>query len=144
MFGLNRSSKIPIWKKKFKISLLTWKNKLLHEIILFVPIRCWINLFDGLRAQNPKITSYGPTWARFAQLIKVKLAQKLNFLVSINNYIFKNSLHQDRSCGAKELNNPGPLYSKPKAYAEEEEMPEDEQRKSKLPRDIAKDNPVLG
>ena len=43
----------------------------------------------------------------------------------------------------KELSNPGPLYTKPKAYAEEEEMPEDEQRKSKLPRDIAEDNLVL-
>ena len=46
--------------------------------------------------------------------------------------------------GVKELSNLGPLYTKPKAYAEEEEMPEDEQRKSKLPRDIAEDNPVLG
>ena len=29
-------------------------------------------------------------------------------------------------CGVKELSNPGPLYSKPKAYVEEEETPEDE------------------
>lgn len=47
-------------------------------------------------------------------------------------------------CGAKELSNPGPLYSEPKAHVEEEETPEDEQRKSKLPRDIAEDNPILG
>ena len=47
-------------------------------------------------------------------------------------------------CGAKELSNPGPLYSEPKAHTEEEETPEDEQRKSKLPRDIAEDNPLLG
>ena len=47
-------------------------------------------------------------------------------------------------CGVKELNNLGPLYSEPKACAEEEEMPEDEQRRSKLLRDIAEDNPVLG
>ena len=46
-------------------------------------------------------------------------------------------------CGVKELNNPDPLHTEPKAYAEEEEMPEDEQRKSKLPRDIAEDNLVL-
>ena len=46
--------------------------------------------------------------------------------------------------GVKELSNPGPLYTEPKAHAEEEEMPEDEQRESKLPRDIAEDNPVLG
>ena len=45
--------------------------------------------------------------------------------------------------GVKELSNLGPLDTKPKAYAEEEEMPEDEQRKSKLPRDIAEDNLVL-
>ena len=31
----------------------------------------------------------------------------------------------------------------PKAHAEKEETPEDEQRKSKLPRDIAEDNPIL-
>ena len=47
-------------------------------------------------------------------------------------------------CGVKELSNPGPLYIEPKAHAEEEETPEDEQRKSKLPRDIVEDNLVLG
>ena len=31
-----------------------------------------------------------------------------------------------------------------KAHAEKEETPEDEQRESQLPRDIAEDNPVLG
>ena len=34
-------------------------------------------------------------------------------------------------CGAKEFDNPGPLYTKPKAHAEEGEMAEDEQRKPK-------------
>ena len=48
------------------------------------------------------------------------------------------------SCGVKELSSPGPLHTGPKAHAEEEEMPEDEQRESKLPRDIAEDNLVLG
>ena len=47
-------------------------------------------------------------------------------------------------CGAKEFGNPVPFHIKPKAYAEEEEMSEVEQRRSKLPRDIAEDNPVLG
>ena len=47
-------------------------------------------------------------------------------------------------CGVKELNSPEPLHTGPKAYVEEEETPEDEQRESKLPRDIAEDNPVLG
>ena len=46
--------------------------------------------------------------------------------------------------GIKELSSLGPLYTEPKAHAEEEEMPEDEQRESKLPRDITEDNPVLG
>ena len=46
--------------------------------------------------------------------------------------------------GVKELNSPDPLHTGPKAYAEEEETPEDEQRESKLPKDIAEDNPVLG
>ena len=46
-------------------------------------------------------------------------------------------------CGVKELSNPGPLYTELKAYVEEEETPEDEQRKSKLARDIVEDNPVL-
>ena len=47
-------------------------------------------------------------------------------------------------CGVKELSNPDPLHTEPKAHAEKEEMPEDEQGESKLPRDIAEDNPVLG
>ena len=46
--------------------------------------------------------------------------------------------------GAKESGNPGPFHIKPKAYAEEKEMSKDEQRRSKLPGDIAKDNFVLG
>ena len=47
-------------------------------------------------------------------------------------------------CEVKELSNPSPLHTVPKAHAEEEETPEDEQRESKLPRDIVEDNPVLG
>ena len=46
-------------------------------------------------------------------------------------------------CGAKEFGNPGPFHIKPKAHAEEEEMSEDEQRRSKLPGDVTEDNPVL-
>ena len=41
-------------------------------------------------------------------------------------------------CGAKEFGNPGSFHIKPNAYAE------DEQRRSKLPGDVAEDNPVLG
>ena len=47
-------------------------------------------------------------------------------------------------CGAEGFGNPSPFHIKPKAHAEEEKMSEDEQRRSKLPRDIAEDNPVLG
>ena len=41
-------------------------------------------------------------------------------------FIFKNCI-----CGVKEFGNSGPLYTKPKAHTEEEEMAEDEQRKPK-------------
>ena len=47
-------------------------------------------------------------------------------------------------CGAKEFGNPDPFHIKHKAHVEEEEMSEDEQRMSKLPGDVAEDNPVLG
>ena len=47
-------------------------------------------------------------------------------------------------CGVKELSSLGPLHTSPKAHAEKEETLEDEQRESKLPRNIAEDNPVLG
>ena len=47
-------------------------------------------------------------------------------------------------CGAKEFGNPGPFHIKPKAHAEEEEMSEDERRKSKLSGDVVEDNLVLG
>ena len=50
----------------------------------------------------------------------------------------------NNNCGAKEFGNPSPFHVKPKAHAEEEEMSEDERRRSKLPGDIAEDNPVLG
>ena len=54
--------------------------------------------------------------------------------VSIGYYFYR----------AQELSSPGPLHTGPKAHVEEEETPEDEQRESQLPRDIAEDNPVLG
>ena len=47
-------------------------------------------------------------------------------------------------CWAKGYDNPDPFHIKPKAHAKEEEMSEDEQRRSKLPGDVAEDNPVLG
>ena len=47
-------------------------------------------------------------------------------------------------CEVKEFGHPGPLYTKPKAHVEEDKMPEDERRKSKLPSSIAEDNPILG
>ena len=46
-------------------------------------------------------------------------------------------------CGFKEHSSLSPLHTEPKAHAKEEEMPEDEQRESKQPRDIVEDNPVL-
>ena len=46
-------------------------------------------------------------------------------------------------CGAKGFGNPDPFHIRPKAHVEEEEMSEDKQRRSKLPGDVAKDNPIL-
>ena len=48
------------------------------------------------------------------------------------------------NCEAKELSNPGPLCTGPKARAEEGKMPEDVRRKPKRPRDDAEDDLVLG
>ena len=47
-------------------------------------------------------------------------------------------------CGTNGFGDPGPFHIKPIAHAEEEEMSEDEQRKSKLSGCTAKDNLVLG
>ena len=47
-------------------------------------------------------------------------------------------------CGAKRSGNFGPFHIRPMAHVEEEEMPDDEQRESKLPGYIAEDDPVLG
>ena len=46
-------------------------------------------------------------------------------------------------CGAKEFGNLGPFHIKPKTHAKEEEMSEDERRRSKLSGGVVKDNPVL-
>ena len=59
-------------------------------------------------------------------------------------YKHNNLINNNDHCGVKELSSPDPLHTGPKAHAEEEETPEDEQRESQLPKDIAKDNPVLG
>ena len=47
-------------------------------------------------------------------------------------------------CGVKEFGNPSPFNIKLKAPTEKEEMSKDERRRSKLPGDVAEDNPVLG
>ena len=47
-------------------------------------------------------------------------------------------------CGAEGFDNLGPFHIKPKTRTEKEEMSKDEQRRSKLLGDVAKDNPVLG
>ena len=47
-------------------------------------------------------------------------------------------------CGANESGNPSPFHIKPKVHAEEEEMSEDERRRSELLGDVAKDNSVHG
>ena len=46
-------------------------------------------------------------------------------------------------CRAKEFDDPGPLYTRPRACVEEGKMPKDVQRKRKWPRDVAEDDPVL-
>ena len=48
------------------------------------------------------------------------------------------------NCEAKESRDSGPFYIKPKAHTEEEEMPEEEQKESRLPGYTVEDNPVLG
>ena len=47
-------------------------------------------------------------------------------------------------CGAKGIGDPNPLHVKPMAHVEEEEMFEDEHRKSRLLGYIVEDNPILG
>ena len=47
-------------------------------------------------------------------------------------------------CGAKGFKDSNPFHIKPKAHAEEEEMPEDEQRESRLSGYTAEDDFVLG
>ena len=47
-------------------------------------------------------------------------------------------------CGAKGSRDLDPFHIKPKTHAEEEEMPEDKQKESKLPGYTAEDDLVLG
>ena len=60
------------------------------------------------------------------------------------SYYFNKICNLKSYCGAKEFGNPVPFHIKLEAHAEEEEMFEDKQRRSKLPGDVAEDNPVLG
>ena len=50
----------------------------------------------------------------------------------------------NKTVGLKDLAKPSPFHIKHKAHAEEEEMPDDEWRESRLPGYTAKDDPVLG
>ena len=46
-------------------------------------------------------------------------------------------------CGLKDLAKSSPFHIRPKAYAEEKEMPKDKRRESRLSRYTAEDDPVL-
>ena len=50
----------------------------------------------------------------------------------------------NNSCGAKGSRDSGLFHIKPKTHVEEEDMSENEQRESRLPRYTAEDDPVLG
>ena len=54
-----------------------------------------------------------------------------------------NEFDNDR-CRAKESSNPNPFHIRPKAHVDEEEMSEDERKRSKMPGDVAEENLVLG
>ena len=64
--------------------------------------------------------------------ISPKTSKFSSSLEELDNRIFRGY------CGAKEFGNSGSFHIKPNAHAE------DEQRRSKLPGDVAEDNPVLG
>ena len=76
-----------------------------------------------------------------------------NFLKMENLHFISNTIptnffkeltkYKNDYCGAKGSGNPDPFHIKPKAHAEEEEMSEDERRRSELPGDVAEDNFVL-
>ena len=59
--------------------------------------------------------------------------------------IYESSIRdqKNRFCGAKGSRDPGPFHIKPKAHAEEEEMPEDKQRESRLLGYTVENDPVL-
>ena len=52
--------------------------------------------------------------------------------------------YENSICGAKGSRGSSPFHIRPKAHTEKEEMPEDEQRESRLPGYTAEDDPVLG
>ena len=54
-------------------------------------------------------------------------------------YIIIIDRNRNRNCGVKEFDHLSPLYNRPKAHADEEEMLEDEWKKSKFPSSIAED-----
>ena len=66
--------------------------------------------------------------------LSISLSLSLSIYIYIYIYIY---------CGAKGSGDPGPSHIKPKVYAEEEEMPEDERRESRLPGYTVEDDPIL-
>ena len=66
-------------------------------------------------------------------VLSAKQCSKLNKNMNTSDY-----------CGAKGSRDSGPFHIKPKTHAEEEEVPEDERRESKLPGYTAEDDPILG
>ena len=79
-------------------------------------------------------------FVRKFQILKLLKDQK-NIKES-DNLLLRN--YWNKTVGLKDLAKPSPFHIKPKAHAEEEEMPDDEWRESRLLGYTAKDDPVLG
>ena len=78
-------------------------------------------------------------FVRKFQILKLLKDQKN--IKELDDLLLRN--YWNKTVGLKDLAKPSQFHIKPKAHAEEEEMPDDEWRESRLPGYTAKDDPVL-
>ena len=120
-----------LWRKLNEMGISSWP---FHSFLLKFP--------------NLRIVEYSliiPFYFIFCSLFRFQMKIiKIIMLIQLPIVNFSQYIYIYIYCGAKGIGDPGPFHIKPMAHAEEEEMFENEQRKSRLPRYVAEDDLVLG
>ena len=124
---------------------LFFKTTQLHDLLLY-DFNLYFNLpkkplLERAKAYKKFVRQFQIPQKNNSKIQILKLLKDQKNIKESDDLRLRN--YWNKTVGLKDLAKPSPFHIKPKAHAEEEEMPDDEWRESRLPGYTAKDDPVL-